>query len=452
MEPEKCPTCLRPRSGYQTGDKCHACDVSSRQRPVSMIEVPPEVLAWPEIRRALKAGDWSTVLQVVVQETGASQTDIAVAVGVSQPHVSRLMSGQSREPGIRTVRALCDGLGIPRALAGLLDEQEDDTNRRQFLAGAAGVSGLALMGTAEGDVPIDSHDEKWLLTIPSATYRRLEQRLPSRSLIAPIAAHLGLVRQLATRNGHSAAHTRSLFALLSETAGLAAWLYVDVDDTANARRHYQLATRAAERSGHPLLPAYMQASMGQFAANCGDATESVRLVADARRRLPRSAPAIAGIWMDAIESLALAQARDRQALTKLDHAESRLARATNDEPVWSWIFRFDDRKLAGFRVQVASKLGRAKVAEEALQFAYDAQQAPKPRAVMDTLRAGMLAQAGDIEEACRVAAEAFDVGQMYDSERVLRAVAAFRNTLGTRAGRATAELDERLYGTYREDL
>jgi hypothetical protein len=334
----------------------------------------------------------------------------------------------------------------------LLDDQEEDTNRRQFLTGAAGASGLALIGTVEGDVPIESHDEERLLTIPSATYRRLEQRVPSRSLIPPVSAHLALVRQLATRNGHSPAQTRRLFAVLSETAGLTAWLYVDVEDRTNARRHYQLAVRAAERSGHPLLPAYMQASIGQFAANCGDAIESVRLVSDARHRLPRSAPAIAGIWMDAIESLALAQNHDRSALAKLDRAEVRLSRATSDEPIWPWIFRFDERKLAGFRAQVASKLGRVEAAEKALQEAHDPHQAPKPRAVVDVLRAGILAQAGKIEEACRVATEAFDVGQKYDSERVLQAVASFRSSLGTRAGRATAELDERLYAVYREDM
>ncbi len=156
--------------------------------------------------------------------------------------------------------------------------------------------------------------------------------------------------------------------------------------------------------------------------------------------------------MDAIESIALARIRDRNALTKLDQAEFRLSRASNDEPVWPWIFRFDERKLAGFRAQVAGRLGRIKVAERALQVAHDPQQAPKPRAVMDVLRAEVLAQSGQVDEACRVAAEAFDIGQTYDSERVTRAVASFRNTLGTRAGRATAELDERLYATYREDL
>lgn len=416
-----------------------------------VIRAPSAMLDRAEIRRALRSGDWSMVLQVLIQETRASQTDIAVAAGISQPHVSRLVNGQSKEPGIRTVRALCDGLGIPRSLAGLLDDQEADTNRRQFLEGAAGASGLALIGTVEGDVPVESQDEERLLTIPSSTYRRLEQRLPSRSLITPVGAHLALVRQLAARNGHSPAHTRRLFAVLSETAGLAAWLYVDVEDRANARRHYQLAVRAAERSGHPLLPAYMRASMGQFAANCGDAAESVRLVADARHRLPRSAPAIAGIWMDAIESLALAQAGDKYALSKLEQAEGRLAHASNDEPIWPWIFRFDERKIAGFRAQVAGRLGRVKVAEKALRVATDAQQAPKPRAVLDILRAGVLAQSGNIDEACKVAIKAFDVGQAYDSERVTRAVADFRTTLGKRPGRTAADLDDRLYGRYREE-
>jgi len=435
VEEGKCPTCSRPRSRARAGDDCHACEISARRCPAPVIRTPPEILGRPEIRLALNAGDWPTVLQVITHEAGVSQTDIALAVGITQPHVSRLLHGQTKEPGIRTVRALCDGLGIPRSYAGLLDNEEDDTNRRQLIAGAAGASGLALIGTIEGDVPVETHDEERLLTIPSATYRRLEQRLPSRSLIGPVSAHLALVHRLATLNGPSPAHTRRLFAVLSETAGLAAWLHVDMDDRANARRHYRLAVKAAERSGHPLLPAYMQASMGQFAANCGDAVESGRLVADARHRLPRAAPAIAGIWMDAIESLAMAHARDRNTLAKLDHAESRLGRVANDEPVWPWIFRFDHQKLAGFRAQAACTLGRFALAEKALAAAQDPQQAPKQRAVMALLRAETLARSDRAEEACAVATEAYDVGKSFDSERVVRAVAAFRNSLGAKAGR-----------------
>ncbi|MFV2009912.1 MULTISPECIES: helix-turn-helix domain-containing protein [unclassified Micromonospora] len=417
-----------------------------------MIKLPPEILERVDVRQALKAGDWATVLQVVTTQTRVSQTEIAQAVGISQPHVSRLLTGRSRDPGLRTVRALCDGLGIPRSLAGLLDEQESDTNRRQFVAAAAAATRVALVGTAAGGVPLESRDDEQLLTIPSTTYRRLEQRMPARSLLPPVSAHLALIRQLASRNERSPVHTRQLYSVLSETAGLTAWLYVDVDDRANARRHYQLAVHAADRSGHPLLLAYMQASLGQFAANCGDAREAVQIVASARRALPRSAPAISTVWMDAIESLALAEAGDKKSLHLLNHAEDRLAKARNDEPVWPWIFRFDHQKLASFRAQVASKLDQPSLASRALSIAASGPaQSPKTKALSDVLRAQILAKSGRLDEACNIACEAFDAGKKYESEKILQSVSRFRESLGGRAGKLTLDLDERLYGRYQED-
>src|SRR5678816_450668 len=99
-----------------------------------MIETPATLLERPEFRRALAVGDWATALRLVIQETGESGASIAVATGVSQPHISRLLNGRVAEPGIQTVRMMCDGLGIPRSLAGLLDrEQEIATDRRQLL-------------------------------------------------------------------------------------------------------------------------------------------------------------------------------------------------------------------------------------------------------------------------------------------------------------------------------
>src|SRR5262245_64310846 len=91
----------------------------------------------PDVREALARGDWSIVLRAFL-DTGLSQTVIAARTGLSQSQVSRLASGQSKTPGIKTVKALCDGLAVPRRLAGLADDasQEDDTNRRQFLGGS----------------------------------------------------------------------------------------------------------------------------------------------------------------------------------------------------------------------------------------------------------------------------------------------------------------------------
>jgi transcriptional regulator with XRE-family HTH domain len=421
-----------------------------QQESRTMIEIPAEVVAQPEFRRALALGDWSTVLRLVIQETGATGATIAAATGVSQPHISRLLNGRVTEPGVRTVRMICDGLGIPRSLAGLLDrDQEITTHRRQLLEGALGVSGLALVGTADGDVPLDHAQDEQLLMVLSATYRRLEHQLSSRLLIAPAVSHLSLVRQLRIRaNGGRGA--RKLATMTSEAAGLAAWLYVDLDDRANARRHYRLAAKEAQATGHPLLPAYMQASFGHFAVTSGDPTQGLRLVAEARQSLPRSAPLIAQLWLDAIEAVALGHYRDRRALTILDDAERRLAKASNDEPVWPWLFRFDRPKLAGFRATVETKLGRWHAAESALSLAAKAHRSEKQRAVSDIEHARALAARRQVDRACAVAVAALDTGVRYGSERVVRAAADFRSSLG-HVGSAAAELDDRLHSVYRDD-
>jgi len=416
-----------------------------------MIETPAEVIAQPEFRRALATGDWSTVLRLVIQETGASGATIASATGVSQPHISRLLNGRVTEPGIQTVRMICDGLGIPRSLAGLLDrDQETATDRRQLLGGALGVSGLALIGTADGDVPLDHAEDEHLLMVLSATYRRLEHRVSSRLLIGPAVAHLSLIRQLRAR-AHTGRGGRRLAIMTSESAGLAAWLYMDLDDRASARRHYRLAVKEAQATGHPLLPAYMQGSFGQFAVTSGDPTEGLRLVTEARHNLPRSAPLIAHVWLDAIEAVALAHYKDQRALAVLDSADRRLAKASNDEPVWPWLFRFDLPKLAGFRATAEAKLGRWKAAEASLALAAKARRSEKQRAVSDIEHARALAARREVERACAVAASALDTGVTYDSERVVRAVADFRSSLG-QVGSAAAELDDRLHSVYRDDL
>jgi transcriptional regulator with XRE-family HTH domain len=416
-----------------------------------MIEISAEVMTRPELRRALGQGDWSTVLRCIIEQTGASGAMIATATGVSQPHISRLLNGRVAQPSIKTVRLLCDGLGIPRSWSGLRDkDQEAATDRRQLLGGALGVSALALIGTADGDVPLEHARDEQLLMVVSATYRRLEHRISSRLLIGAVASHLSLVRQLRARTG-TGRGGRTLATITSETAGLAAWLYMDLDDRANARRHYQLAVTQAHATGHPLLPAYMQASFGHFAVTSGDATQGLRLVADARRKLPRSAPLIAQVWLDAIEAVALAHYQNRRSLAMLDNAERRLANAANDEPVWPWLFRFDQPKLAGFRALAEARLGRWAAAEAALNLAATVQRSPKQQAVNDIDLARALAARGQIDRACQIALTALDTGTAYGSERVIRAVTHFRSNLGP-VGNAAANLDERLNRIYRDDL
>jgi transcriptional regulator with XRE-family HTH domain len=147
-----------------------------------MADDAARVAPWnrPDVLDALARGDWPTVLRAFL-DVGLSQTAIAARSGLSQSQISRLASGKSRTPGIKTIKALCDGLTVPRQLAGLLDDtsKEDDTDRRQFLGGSLSVLAAAA-------IPYSDMGDERLLVATSLNYRQLEQRAPARVLTRPV--------------------------------------------------------------------------------------------------------------------------------------------------------------------------------------------------------------------------------------------------------------------------
>lgn len=120
--------------------------------------------------------------------------------------------------------------------------------------------------------------------------------------------------------------------------------------------------------------------------------------------------------------------------------------------MWPWLFRFDRPKLAGYRAAAEAKLGRWRAAEESLAVAAKASQSPKQHAVMQIEHAHVLAGRSQVDQACSVALAALETGRTYGSERVLRAVAVFRSSLGSGVGKVAADLDEQLHSVYTDDL
>jgi len=395
----------------------------------------------PDVRDALARGNWSVVLLAFL-DSGLTQTVIAARTGLSQSQVSRLAGGKSNAPGIKTVQALCDGLKIPRRLAGLLDDssQEDDTDRRQFLGGTLGVLAAAA-------IPHSDLDDERLLMATSLNYRQLEQRTPARALAQPVTAHLSFARDLARRaDGKQRAR---LSAAVAEIAGLAAWLHADLAEPAKARQFYKMSIATAYEARHALLAIYTQGSFGQYATTIGDPVQGLRLLRDASARLPRSAPNTARAWLACLEAVALGYLGDRTALGVLGDAERYADTSVSGEPVWPWVFQFDSSKIASYRAIAASRLSLSKIATEAFGMAETSTRSPKQAAIVTTEQARALAASGQVEHACALALAAHDIGCAYDSERVRQAVREFRASLSSRApNRATAELDERLHSAY----
>lgn len=402
------------------------------------------ICARTDVQDALARGDWSTVLQAFL-DAGLSQTVVARRAGISQSQVSRLTSRKSRDPGMKTVRALCEALAIPKRLAGLVDddaaEEESATDRREFLAGSIGIAAVAAIPHS------DLGDERYLLST-TLSYRQLEQRIPSRSLVQPVTAHLALACDMARRS--TGKQRARLFATVAEAAGLAAWLHADLVEPIKVRHFYDMSIKAARQSGRSLLAIYMQGSLGQYAATTGDPVYAVQQLRDATAQLPPSAAPEAFAWLSTMEAVARGYLRDRSALSLLDEAERRLNSRPADQATWPWVFPFDTGRINSYRAIAASRLNRAKVAIDAFQRAGSLARSPKQAAILNVEHARALALAGHGEQACSVAVAAYDVGANYESERVHQAVRDFRQSLGTQLpSRITAELDDRLRSAYR---
>jgi hypothetical protein len=290
----------------------------------------------------------------------------------------------------------------------------------------------------------DMRDEQ-LLMATTLSYRQLEQRTPARSLAPPVTAHLSLACDLA-RRAEGRQHLR-LSAAVAEVAGLAAWLHADLAEPGQARRFYKLSIAAAGQAQYPLLAIYMQGSFGQYATLAGDPAYGLRLVQDATGRLPRSAPGTARAWLACHEAVALSYLRDKSALKAVDAAQRHADAALGAEPVWPWVFPFDAAKIAGYRATVASRLGLAAMAMEAFSRA-DTARSPKQAALVAVEHARVLATAGHLDQACKLAVAACDISQQYESERVQQSVRQFRTSLRPRPGAVTAELDDRLGTAY----
>jgi DNA-binding Xre family transcriptional regulator len=446
----RCADCGSALSRYNNGFRCQSC--SAAEAPTT-VTLSPELIEDPGFIRALYSGDWQTALQEINRATGMSQVVLSAATGVSQSHISRLMSGKSTEPGLATIRALCDGLGIPRRLAGLaeLRDPEDETNRRKALGMGAGAAGLALLGAFAGSSATTGDD--LLLAEMTVTLRRLEQNTPTRALISSATAHAELICGMRKRNADGA-YARRLSGVESEAYGFAAWLFADLGEQASARRYYRKAIKAAQASRNPLLTCYMRGSFGQFATSTGAAAQGRDLLGEARYHLPKSAPPIARLWLDALEGTAIAYVGDRSALPLLESAERQLKRGANSEPVWPWLFHFDERKLASYRALAAGRLGYTKLAERYFDLADQIKTSPKQRAMSTVARATALAASnatGSLESACSLANHALDTGRQLGSERVISAVREFRSGLGVKSD-ITAALDGNLSASYEEDL
>lgn len=338
-------------------------------------------------------------------------------------------------------------LGFVRPSRGRPAGGGDDVNRKDFLKTAIGL-GAGLLAAPHPAAPTlgDPYELAVALSGPTTHFRRMEQAISSRNLAPVVDAHLTLARTAVQQRLRSS----SGFALVAEISGLAAWLAVDQGDHLGARSHYAVAVRYAQRAHHPLLAAYMTASLGQFAVESGDARQGLVLLDRAAAQLSPSAPSSARAWLASLQAVAHAELGDQTAAhTALRFAEALVDRRSG-EPTWPWVFGFDAPKAARYQAAALARLGDLRAATVAFDAAAPASLGPKPRALTLLDQACVLARSGHVGDGCTLAGEALRIGRDFGSERIIATVRAFRAGLPARAA-DIRDLDDQLAAMYEED-
>jgi hypothetical protein len=365
---------------------------------------------------------------------------------VNANHVGKWERGGTRWPSAphrAALRAVLDvmtdaelGLNPPRRAT------VDSVDRKTFLKTTLGASAGALLApnalTGSSDVDLVN-----ILSGPTAYYRRMESAVPSDQLTPAVDAHLRLASSIVLER----LRTSSGFRVLSEVAGLSAWLAADRGDTATARQRYGDAIGYAKRTDHPLLVSYMTASLGHFAVEAGNPRAGLTMIQRASALLDSNTPDAARAWLESLHAIALAAMGDRTATAgALRRAESLTSRQRG-ELRWPWVFSFDMPKVARYQAGAFSLLGEARAAKAAYAAAGPALTAAKPRALAQVEHAHVLARFGDVGGGCALAIEALTTARSYGSERITNRVREFRAGLPPLTIEATG-LDNALSALY----
>ncbi|MEU6475847.1 hypothetical protein ABZ858_02955 [Streptomyces sp. NPDC047017] len=232
---------------------------------------------------------------------------------------------------------------------------------------------------------------------------------------------------------------RALFSTVAEATLLAAWMSYDACRHGLAQRYFLQALRLAQDADDRRLAGSILSAMSHQATYLGKYTQAATLARAALMGISSVATPTLRAQFHAMEARALARTGDVGACqAALSAATTALeGRNSQDEP--EWISYFDEAELAAEAAHCFRDVNRAR---QAVAHAANAMSGSHVRS--DFFAAMVLAdaqlRAGDIEEACRTALDALDLGEQLKSARCVGYLTDFRRTLSA-TGPSTAAHD-----------
>ncbi|MFF2701770.1 regulator [Streptomyces cyaneofuscatus] len=234
------------------------------------------------------------------------------------------------------------------------------------------------------------------------------------------------------RGSYGEATGRRLFAAVADLTRLAGWTSFDIAAHGLAQRYFVQALRLAQAAGDRGYGAYVLITMSRQAVYLGHGREAVQLARVAQQGIGSAAPPLVQALLHSVEARGhgiLGEARAcTAALTRAEHALE-TARPGDEAPAWAR--PFDEAQLAHELGHCHRDLQQyraaAQHAERSLQLRAPAYARSRLfcRVVLASARLGL----GELEQACRLGAEAAQQASEMRSVRAAEYVRAFERSL-----------------------
>ncbi|MFD4571594.1 hypothetical protein ACFWNK_01150 [Streptomyces sp. NPDC058417] len=221
---------------------------------------------------------------------------------------------------------------------------------------------------------------------------------------------------------------RALFSTVAEATLLAGWMTYDAGHHGLAQRYFLQALRLAQDADDRRLAGSVLSAMSHQATFLGRYAQAVTLARAALMGTSSVATPTLRAQFHAMAARALARSGEVSACQATLSAAAKALESRNREDEPEWISYFDEAELAAEAAHCFRDVDRAR---QAVAHAENARSGSHVRS--DFFATMVLAdahlRAGDVEEACRVALDALDLGEQLKSARCVSYLGEFRRNL-----------------------
>ncbi len=448
-------------------------------RALDPLRIPDEFWGRHDVVATLRARDVGALFRLLRRHTGASQTQLGIAVGLGQGYVSRIIAGR-KVIAIDVLERVADGLRMPdeaRLALGLapcrpssltpmahspsrpavgswqgtvgraVEFWRGDVERRDVLRyGAFSAAGYTLPAlqwfTSDGDVPAAKAGRRAIgqpdvdmIREMTGTLRQLDNQYGGGRTRATVARYLsGDIAPLLHDGRFDETTGRALLSAAAETTQLAGWMAYDSGEHSVAQRYLIHALDLARAAGDHPLGAEILAAMSHQATYLGDAATAVDLARAAGRTARQAGVRVLVAEAAVMEAHAHARGGDgRACAVSLSHAEQALDRADRSRDP-QWISYFDTAYMSAKFGHCFRELGQAKQAEHfAVQSLRMDSRYVRGRTFNLLLLATAHAQQGDCERACASGSQALTLMAQMQSARAVEYLRVLQEKLARHA-------------------